>query len=273
MQGFFDNLTTSPIHKNKVAVIGDALFSKANVEIYKKNRKTSVLEQLQGKTMIRADAFNNCKDEQNSYKFQTPINVSWLPFCASHYYISPNIQDYIVVNIPALTSDIPNRNMQGFKTGTLFEFDPNYGCQRFKTFVGRPVCLEHNNKDLRLAQGVIVDAFIIPVPRYKVVKVMLLSLIDRTKCQVTNDILRTGGQYSMGALTGSFNCSICGGDLGPGVVRTCTCLQTDYNNLASYGRVYDGRLHYIMANDPVFGEISIIVTSPADITALGETLL
>lgn len=248
---------------NKAEIIGDTYFSDNIKEVYKRNRKTSIVETTKNKVVLNSSSLNT----QNMCSH---IDVSWLPFAAGHYHISPNIKDYIVTVIPALTSDIPNRNMQGFMTKTLFEFDIQYACQRYKTFIGRPVCKNHNNKDLSLAQGIVVDASLVPVPKYKVVKVMLLALIDRTKCDLVRDVMSYGGKYSMGALAGTFQCSICGGVLGPGCRRTCTCYHSNYNDISSLGGVYNGRLHFIMACDPVWGEISVLSEAPADPTAIGE---
>lgn len=323
--------------KNKVEIIGDAQFSDSVKELYSRNRKTSCIETVNKKIMIRADAFPvrgkqnvgnlfgvdrnsglskqryasgmvaptraaggvaSCRDGGGKQTnvinngnlrsslmngnygtgnadlpYGTHIDVSWLPFAAGHYHISPDINDYVVSCIPALTSDIPNRNMQGFMTTTLFEFDTEQGCQRYRTFVGRPICKDHNNKDLSLAQGVVIDSFLVPVPKYKVVKVMCLALIDKTKCTLLRKNYKNY-PYSMGALVSKgFQCSICGGTLGPNARRTCTCYHTNYTDLRSYGGIYNGRLHFIMAIDPIYAELSILSTpSPADSTAFGDII-
>jgi hypothetical protein len=201
------------------------------------------------------------------------VSTSWLPFAAEAYQISPNIKDYVFAYVPALTSDVPNRNMQGFALRTLLEFEPELGCQRYKSFVGKPLFVEHDNQSPPKASGVILDSSIVAVPRYKASKVMLLVACDRLKAPaVANRILANGGSYSMGALTTALSCSICGGLLGPGVSpRTCTCYQTDYTDIKSYGKVYDGRLHYLLAVTPVFFEISS-VQDPADHSAFGDVI-
>lgn len=259
---FLDNIYTKT-DKKRVAVTGDVVSPSKDMvhEIYRSNPKNSVLEKVKNKVMLKADVTNNM--------LQSPINVSWLPFAAGYYNISPDINDYVAVTAPVLTSDIPNRNMQGFMTKTLFEFDPEYACQRYKTYVGRPLCKNHQNKDLSMAQGIVVDAFIMPVPKYKLVKVMCLFLVDRTKCQLLPTVLQYGGRYSIGSMASAFVCSICGGILGPGCQRTCTCYQSNYDKLGTYGKVYNGRLHFLMCLDPVFGELSILSEDPADFSAVG----
>jgi len=262
----FNNVFSKANIKTKTEIIGDCEFSDVKKEIYTGNRKTSIFEKIKDKTVVKANTLSN----NTNSNIPSTIDVSWLPFAAGHYRISPDVKDYIVVRIPALTSDIPNRNMQGFMTKTLFEFDVQSACQRYKTFIGRPVCKNHNNKDLTLSQGVVIDAAVIPVPKYKVVKVMLLALIDRTKCDLVPSILKNGGEYSMGALAGTFQCSVCGGVLGPGCDRTCRCYHSNYTDIRSYGGVYNGRLHFVMACDPIFGEISTLSEAPADHTAQGD---
>ena len=107
-------------------------------------------------------------------------------------------------------------------------------------------------------------------PKYKVVKVFLLALIDRTKCNIVDSVLRFGGVYSMGALNGVFQCSVCCGVLGPECQRTCTCYHSDFKDVRSYGGIYNGRLHYVSACNPIFGEISVLSESPADYSAVGD---
>ena len=249
--------------KNKAIILGDAVNSTHTIELYKKNKKTSILEKLNKKSMLKANEIDSC--------YNAPIDLSWVPFATGHYNISPDLNDYIVVRIPALTSEIPNRNMAAFPTSVLFAFDPEYSRLRYQTFIGRPICREHNNKNLKESQGIIVDASIVPVPSYKVVKVMLLALIDRTKCSEINTILRGKASYSMGCLNGSFTCSYCFKTLGPEVQRTCTCYHTDYTNMSSYGGIYNGRLHFLYANNPIYGECSL-VNAPADISAVGDMI-
>lgn len=251
--------------KNKAIILGDAVNSTHTIELYKKNKKTSIIEKLNKKSILKATEIDT--------SYTSPIDLSWVPFATGHYNISPDLNDYIVVRIPIISSSIPNRNMQAFEASTLVSFDPEYSRLRYQTFIGRPMCKDHNNKNLKESQGIIIDSSISPVPHYKLIKVMLLALIDRTKCELVSEIMKYGGAYSMGAVAGCFQCSICSGVLGPGVDRTCTCYHTDYTNLSSYGGIYNGRLHYITALDPIFGECSVLSTAPADVSAVGDVIL
>ena len=197
------------------------------------------------------------------------VDTSYLLQASQYYDISPNINDYVLARVPALTSEIPNRNMQAFFAKNLLEFDPEMSRLRYKTFVARPCCAEHDNKVLNRSKGIILDASIVSVPKYRVSKVMLLMAFCRQKDPaLCNNILAGNGTYSIGALAGTFQCSICGGVLGPGCNRTCTCYHSNYTDLSSLGGVYGGKLHYHIALDPVFIECSW-VSDPADETAWG----
>lgn len=197
------------------------------------------------------------------------IEVSWLKKAAEKYLISPNIEDFVIAPVPIVTSDIPNRNMQAFTLKSLLDFSVQHGCLRYRTFVGKPTCSEHDNKDPKKAKGVNFDATLKKVGKYNVVKVLVLGGFDRTKdSQLASSILKGHrNSYSMGAVCTTFKCSICGGVLGPNITRTCSCRNTCFTQLGSLGRVIHGKLHYHMAVDPVFIEQSS-VSEPADTTAL-----
>lgn len=83
----------------------------------------------------------------------------WLPFAAKEYRLSPNIRDYVIVPIPAFFSDIPNTNGDSVTVPELLRFKPEYGMQAYKTFRGQPTFVEHDNKDITKAKGVILDVF------------------------------------------------------------------------------------------------------------------
>lgn len=225
------------------------------------------VEDKQGKSKLVT------KIEARETGYAAPVDISWLAYAAPKYDISPNIKDYVVVNIPALTSDVPNRNCQAFTLATLTEFDPEMGCMRYKTFVGKPCHQEHQNKVLAKAKGVILDASLQAVPHYGVAKVNLLAAFCRAKDNRLAEAIASGSSnsYSMGALASAFRCSVCGGIVGPAVKRTCTCKPTDYNTLHLLGSVIKGRLHYHAAVDPTFFEISS-VADPADYTANGSII-
>jgi len=204
--------------------------------------------------------------------YDKPLDISFLKAASEKYLISPDIKDYVVVPVPVITSGIPNRRCQAFSLAALLDFDTEYKRQRYSTFVGCPTYVEHQNDDFSKAKGINLDATLSYVPKYKLYKVNVLSAFDRTKYpSIVDKILKQKtNQFSMGAVCTTFKCSLCGEYLGPGVVRTCTC-PGNYTDLRSYGNIVNGKLHYLLAVDPVFIENSW-VADPADITAIGEPI-
>lgn len=153
-------------------------------------------------------------------KAQIPLDFEgWLPFAAKPYHISPNIQDYLLVPVIIMPSDLPNRNGVAFPLRELVRFNPSLGRQAYKTWKGQPTHLEHKNDDITEAYGVIADAFLRPMKTHgqnKIWKLMLLLAFDKTKHPELTSRIETGeiNSYSMGAFVDSYTCSICGADLG-----------------------------------------------------------
>lgn len=201
------------------------------------------------------------------------ISTSCLKAASSEYHISPDIKDYNFALIPALVSDIPNVNMQAIPARELLKFLPEYGCQSYRTYVGKCLFQEHDNQDPTKSLGIILDASMIPVKKYGISRLMILAAYDRSKnARAAKKCLNTNTCYSMGCLCTSLQCSICGGIQGPAVTRTCTCYDTNFSDLASFGKVKNGVLHYMKGMAPIFFEQSI-VNIPAEATCYnGEVL-
>lgn len=142
----------------------------------------------------------------SSQLFSSDIDVSWLPAASGSYNISDDPRDYVLVEVPLVTVDIPNRNLQAFPYEEVSYFDPLYGRMIYSTFIGKPTHIDHDNKDPLKAKGVNFDASLRYVPKYNVWKIFVLSGYDRTKDpDLAKQILnkdRTG--YSMGALVENF---------------------------------------------------------------------
>lgn len=201
------------------------------------------------------------------------IDYSWLKAASETYNVSPDIKDYVVIPIPIITSDVPNRNYQAFELNDLVKFDSMTGRMLYQTFIGKPTFINHANSILVEARGVNLDVSLLPIKRYNLAKTMILSAFDRNKDRdLVKDILNGRNGYSMGALAEHFECSMCAGVIGPAVKRTCTCFGTDYTDLRTLGSVANGKLHYHIAKNFRFIEVSS-VDSPADVTAISDTIL
>lgn len=138
---------------------------------------------------------------------------AWLPFCAEHYHISPNLSDYIMVPVPAVVTDIPNTNGDCLSTAEALRFRPDLGMMAYKTWKGKPTHQEHDNKDITKAKGVILDCYMKPLPQFKGNHARIIQLLafDRTKDPVlAGQILsHTLNTYSIGMWYQAYTCSIC----------------------------------------------------------------
>jgi len=253
--------------KKTVFIKGAPVLSIAKpTELFKKKRE--VIKPIKtGKASNMIDV-NEIKNYPKRY-----IDYSWLKSAAKVYNISSDIRDYVIVPVPSVTSDIPNRNTQAFELKDLLSFDTLSGRMLYQTFIAKPTYVDHDNQVPAKAKGVNLDVSIIHVNKYGLAKIVNLAAFDRTKDKdLVNDILKGRTGYSMGALASHFKCSICEGVLGPAVKRSCICNGTDFNDLQSLGKIIKGKLHYHIAKDFRFFELSN-VDMPADVTATSDIYL
>jgi hypothetical protein len=191
------------------------------------------------------------------------IDISWLPAAAETYKISSDPKDYILVDVPLVTVDIPNRNLQAFPYEEVSYFDPLYGQCVYQTFLRKPTHIDHDNKDPKKAKGVNFDVSLKFVPAYNVWKICVLSGFDRTKDpKLVEDILsKKRSTYSMGALVESFLCAVCGAiDTN---VKRCDC--------GPKGTIVKGQLVFQACCGTNFIENSN-VGDPADISASSDSM-
>lgn len=192
----------------------------------------------------------------------------WLPYAAEHYNISRDIRDYVLVPIPAIFSDLPNTNGDSLSLRQMLRFDPSLGMQMFKTFRGKGTFLEHENKDITKAKGIILDSFLRPVPfNTKYYKIVLLLAYDRTKDPVlAQQILsKSTNAYSVGFHYNSYTCSVCNTRVGKGInLRPCGHTQL---GKPTY-RQADGKLVYRKCETAEGFECSSVNT-PAFVSAVG----
>jgi len=162
-------------------------------------------------------AFEGCKLDQifahNKLKVASPttgknLDVSWLKFCAPHYQISADINDYVFVEVPIVVADVPNRNMDDFPYDELITWRTANSRPAYSTFIGKPVHQDHDNLDDTKAKGVIFDATLVPFRDKYHVKI--LKGFDRSKdarlAKLVQERNRIG--HSMGALVERTECSI-----------------------------------------------------------------
>lgn len=228
----------------------------APVELHKQN-PDAVVQKLSG---------------DNSHSIEANM---WLPHAASVYNISPNLQDYILVPIPAFNSEMPNTNGDSVSLPELLRFDPQQGQQAFKTFRGKPTYIEHDNQDYSKAAGVILDVFLRPIRGFgngRYYKVVELLAYDRTKYPRLADSILAGenNAYSVGFYYSAYTCSICGRRVGKDTVMG-PCEHTHLKK-PTYRVPQNGRLAYRMCHNITGFETSSVV-NPAFAIAVGPHVI
>lgn len=182
----------------------------------------------------------------------------WLPFAAEVYNISPNIKDYIFVPCTTMLNDLPNRNGVGFPLPELTRFNPEYGTLAYRSWIGKPAHLEHQNKIFHEAKGVIFDTALRSIPKYKggIFALDFLTGFDRSKDPIlANAILKKESTwYSMGAYCRAYSCSYCGSIHGSLKEIPCEHVTIGKPQL----QIIEGWLAYLEAVDPIGFEISAV---------------
>lgn len=226
--------------------------------------------------------FEGCKLDkmfaENKLKVASPItgkniDVSWLPFCAPHYEISADINDYIFVEVPIVVADVPNRNMDDFPYDELISWRTANSLPAYGTFRGKPVHQDHDNLDDTKAKGVIFDATLTPFRDKYHVKI--LKGFDRSKDARLAKLVQERDviSHSMGALVERTECSLPNCRYISDGTQTCKHV----NGGAGKGTIYDinGRRHltYERMLDFYFIESSAITSNdPAYVIALSESV-
>ncbi len=207
------------------------------------------------------------------------IDTSWLPFAAKTYHISPNLEDYIIVNQMICPSDLPNRNGVSFPIEELVRFlPPPMNRQVFKAWAGCPVHEEHDNEDCTKAVGVIFDTSIRKIKGYgdgKHWAVYGLLGIDKNKypqlaAEVASGKINTG---SMGCMADEFRCSVCGSKASDNAMLNCAHISSTKD--VNWRYVVDAgvkKLAFLQAYGLSPIEYSV-VRDPAWATCLSDTIL
>lgn len=182
----------------------------------------------------------------------------WLERAAEAYHLSKDINDYILVPVPAIVTSIPNTNGDSASLQQLTRFMPEYGMLSYQTWIGKPTFVEHDHNDITKAKGILLDAYMVPLRRApKFAKLVLLQAYDRTKdSHLVNNILSGAvDTYSMGLWYSSYRCSVCNAHVGKGIGSPC-------NHTRPARRTYqlpDGRLVYRQCESIVGFENSCVV--------------
>lgn len=196
---------------------------------------------------------------------------TWLPLCAPIYEISANLNDYVIVPVVTVISDLPNTNGDSIELAEMMAFNAEHGMPFYKTFKGKPVQLEHDNKVLNRARGVILDSYISPLTGFggKRGKIVQLLAIDKTKDRETARKVLSGdiNTYSIGARFTEYQCSVTGRIYKPGMPAG----QFTQPGVPTYMRE-DGQLVFRSLKGLCGFETSIVGT-PAYTCAVSDDLI
>lgn len=221
----------------------------------------------------------DAKPDTEAAEIVNRIDLSWLPFAAKTYHISPNIEDYVILNVPICPSDFPNRNGIGFPLQELIKFQPPpMNRQVFQAWTGCPSHLEHDNGDCTKAYGTVFDTTIRKINGFgqgKHWKVTGLVGVDKTKFpDIAKEVLEGKIKtVSMGALAERFTCSVCGRDAQKNKFMNCSHVgSTEELNWRLVD--YMGRQHiaYLNAHDLSPIEVSF-VRDPAWTPAMSDKII
>ena len=195
--------------------------------------------------------------------------AGWLPFAAKQYNISPDVKDYVVIPVPTIITDLPNRNGIAFPLREMVMFRPQLGMQSYRTWKGKPTFEEHEHGDHTKAKGVILDTHMRKIPGMNVWRLMKLLAFDRNvDSQLCNDILaRKRNSYSMGAYLDGYTCSICHKEFG-----TCTHPPVGAKKNDVIFLPHGDSLVFLNVVNPEGFETSAVKT-PAFIPALNDNVI
>jgi hypothetical protein len=245
----------APYSDYRLPIFGDAC---ASVRVVEAHRTAIHRVKRDGRIQVIAE---------NQKISKRPLDVTWLTGASETYHISSDINDFVIVAIPIVTADIPNRNADCFPLHELAYFNPILGTYTYRTFVGKPTHKDHVNQDPTKAKGAHFD---VRLARWKhnsrFWKTTVLAGFDRSKDgELVGDILsgRRRG-YSMGALVDHTRCSICG-EVSSDRVK-CAHMER-----VGKSGIFMGQLVYDCCHGVNFIETSS-VADPADIFANSDAV-
>ncbi len=135
------------------------------------------------------------------------LDVSYLKFCSAAYAVSANPRDYVIIDLPIVEADVPNRNMDAFPYVELVSWNAVAKQPVWRTFTWAPTFENHQNGDPKAAKGVIFDSILRREGNRWITRV--LAGFDRTKDpRMVKEILEAKtNAFSMGALAAFLSCS------------------------------------------------------------------
>lgn len=238
----------------------DSLGQLPAVELFNKDTIGKGLKKLRHEEKASAELVKNVLE------LSAP---KWLPLAAETYELSSDQSDYILVPTIIVPSDIPNRNKTAFPYIELSRFNPQSGSLSYRSWIGKPCHVDHQNRDISKAVGVVMDTAMVPMASNggKLWKVMSLMAFDRSKSPEIAEQILSGrrNSYSMGANVLQYSCSVCGSVSKPGS-RVLACGVEHVTGPRSPYKIFERRGRKVLGHRNSHGitgfEIST-VTVPA----------
>jgi hypothetical protein len=257
-------MTQKKLNGTGFAIYADAMGLRKPLDIH---------ASFKNKDMVTSTGTDNKRIEvranMGADAFQTIDFASWLPFAARELHISPDIMDYVIVPVVTMPTGLPNRNGVAFPLKEMIKFNVDQGRQAYKTFVGKPTYIEHNNDDPTQATGVIADSTMRKFSDFgdgKIWKLLTLHAIDRTKNPTLAARTLSGdlNSYSMGAWVEAYTCGYCQAAMG-------SCNHLNPKQPRDF-YVLNGRLVFRQVHGITGFEQSTVET-PAFISAISDKLM
>lgn len=209
----------------------------------------------------------------------------WLSVAAEYHGLSGDINDYILVPVPAMITDIPNTNGDSVSLKQFLAWNEDQARPAYKTWEGRPMYVEHQHKP-EWVRGLILGSYMRTTPFPGINKMVLLAALDRTRdpVRVQRVLDRELNTYSMGMLYSAYTCSICGARAGRGIGSPC--MHTRPRQPTK--QMSDGRLVYRRCENITGFELSLLENvggrsgidgyrqgygDPSYVSAIGDTIL
>lgn len=177
---------------------------------------------------------------------------------AEHYKISPSIQDYVIIPVPVCVTEMPNTNGDSASLKELLTFKPELGQLTYETWKFKPLFVEHDNKDIKKAVGVILDCYLRPLRKFKgnhAKMIQLLGIDRELNPRMAESYLKgENNGFSMGMWYKAYTCSICGQKVGQGIGNVCSHTRPQKPTYVAV----DGRLGYRQCHNLTGFECSVV---------------
>lgn len=180
---------------------------------------------------------------------------TWLKQAAKYHNLSGNINDYILVAVPAMVTRMPNTNGDSVDLKQFTAWNEPCARMAYKTWEGRPMYIEHQHKP-EWVRGLIFGTFMRPTKFKNIQKLVMLAALDRTRDQVrcARVLKRELNTYSMGMMYSAYQCSVCGHIAGKGIGAPCSHTRP---GKPTY-QLTDGRLVYRRCMNITGFELSLL---------------